>query len=180
MSNKNEYIISADKLCSPLKKIFIPCIAIILTHFIIWNKSSFSDSILSDKGFLIIGLTCILGIFLSIILHEGIHAIVFMFTTKCSFSCIKFGIKDGNPYCHCSEKMRVKHYTLSLLAPFIILGILPSIIGVYTNEISLTIFGIFNIISSAGDLCIRSLLKSCPKNSFIEDHPCEIGFYLYE
>ncbi len=180
MTNKSEYIISTDQITSPLKKIFIPCIAIILTHFIIWNESSFSGSLLAEKGIFVIILAFMLGILLSIVLHEGIHAIVFIFATKRGFSCIKFGIKDGNPYCHCSEKMKVKHYITSLLAPFIILGIFPSIIGIYTNEIILTILGVFNIISSAGDLCIRSLLKSCPKNNFIEDHPCEIGFYLYE
>lgn len=85
----------------------------------------------------IVGLLCgviivALFVLLFAVPHELIHGITWMIVAKCSWSDIKFGVmwkKLCTPYCHCKVPMNVNQYSLALLMPFIVLGVLPSLLS---------------------------------------------------
>lgn len=180
MELKREFIIKCENLGKPVNKIAIPCGILFLVYFILWNGNIVKNSFLSNHGPIIPIVSIIALLFMSVVIHEFLHAVAFLKFTKCKLSAIKFGIKDGNPYCHCTGKIKVKHYKVVLLMPLMLLGVASYCIGLYINEVFLIGLGLFNIISAAGDICVFNLLKNLDKDSFIEDHPSEIGFYIYD
>ncbi|MDN3608039.1 DUF3267 domain-containing protein [Kaistella yonginensis] len=116
-----------------------------------------------------------------IIIHELIHGVFFAFFAKNGFRSIKFGIlwKMLTPYCHCKEPLKIKQYTIALLAPLVILGILPAIYAISVGNIFILILGIFFSGAAAGDLLIYNLIRKENPEDYVLDHPSEAGFYLY-
>lgn len=118
---------------------------------------------------------------IGIIIHELLHGIFFALFAKSGFRSIKFGIlwKTLTPYCHCKEPMKIKQYTIALLAPLFILGILPAVYGLWMGNIFVLLFGIFFSGAAAGDLMIYNVIRKENQEDYVLDHPSEAGFYLY-
>lgn len=115
--------------------------------------------------------------------HEGLHGIFWAVSCKKKFKSIQFGViwKNLTPYCHCKEALSVLQYYSGLLAPFIILGIIPSIIAVIIGNQLLLAVGIINILSAGGDTTIACLLvKYIGKNVRVSDHPIKCGCVAFE
>ncbi|WP_285269605.1 DUF3267 domain-containing protein [Kaistella rhinocerotis] len=95
---------------------------------------------------------------------------------------VKFGIlwKMLTPYCHCKEPLKIRHYIIALLAPFIILGIIPGIISLFTGNLILLVFGIVFSGAAAGDLMIYQLIKKENPDDFVQDHPTEAGYTIFK
>lgn len=179
MENQSECTIDVTELSKPMYLSLALGIMLLIAYFAHIGKVSLLNNIGENQSAVVYGLVFILGIILSVFLHEGLHAITFLLFSKCSLSAIKFGFYKGNPYCHCNSKIKVKHYKVVLLAPFLLLGILLYILGIYTGDSIYILLGIFNIVCAIGDVCVYRLLKSLPNESYIKDHPSKIGFYLY-
>ncbi len=73
----------------------------------------------------------------------------------------------------------VAQYTIALLAPLVILGILPVIYAISVGNIYILILGIFFSGAAAGDLLIYNLIRKENPEDYVLDHPSEAGFYLY-
>lgn len=118
---------------------------------------------------------------IGIVLHELIHGIFFARFASKGFKSIKFGIlwKMLTPYCHCKEPLQIKHYIIALLAPLVILGILPALIGLAIGHFVFVLFGIFFSTAAAGDLMIYHLIKKENPEDYVQDHPSEAGYYIF-
>ena len=168
--------------------LLIPTILIFgVSYYLIWKneilfqvKDFFSKDFFMRYHFLS-SLTIILVLILGIIAHELIHGIVWAKFTKNGFKSIKFGImwKMITPYCHSKEPLKVKHYTLGAIMPAIILGLIPAILAIIVGNIALLVFGIFFIITASGDFLVIYALRNEKQETLIEDHPSEVGFYVY-
>jgi hypothetical protein len=126
-------------------------------------------------------LIIILVLIFGIIAHELIHGIVWAKFTKNGFKSIKFGIiwKMITPYCHSKEPLKVQQYTLGAIMPAIILGFIPVILSIVVGNIALLAFGIIFILSASGDFYVIYTLRNEKKDTLIEDHPSEVGYYVY-
>lgn len=116
------------------------------------------------------------------LVHELIHGIAWAIFAKNGFKSISFGImwKYLMPYCHCSEPLKVRHYAIGALAPLVILGIIPAIIGIIILNPYWELFGICFITSAIGDIMVAwKLRKENPENTIL-DHPSEPGYLVYE
>ena len=75
---------------------------------------------------------------------------------------IKFGITwwkiIPTPYTHCNTKIDTSGYRKVLIMPFIILGVIPFLIGILIGSGLVTIFGATLMIGAVGDLMIMGLL----------------------
>lgn len=118
---------------------------------------------------------------IGIVLHELIHGISWSFFTKNGFKSIKFGIiwKMLTPYCHCKEALPRNHYLIGVIMPFILLGLLPAVVGIAINNDYFLFFGFIFSVAALGDLLIINLLRKEAPNNLIEDHPSEIGYFVY-
>ena len=149
---------------------------IILTTF----KSSLKN-IEPKYGIFVIPFLFILTTILGIIIHELIHGITWSFFTKKGFKSIKFGVlwKLMTPYCHCKEPLLLKHYILGAIMPAIILGFLPGIHSIITGNLGLLIFAIFFTLAAVGDFLLIKLIRKEKSSSLVQDHPSEVGCYIY-
>lgn len=121
---------------------------------------------------------------LGIVIHELIHGLTwsFFFFTNKGFKSIKFGVlwKQLTPYCHCKAPLKVKHYMLGAIMPAIILGLIPAVYAILFGNFSLLVFGTFFTIAASGDILIVYLMRKENLESFVQDHPSECGYFVYE
>ena len=164
--------------------LIIPIVLIFgVPFFFIWksellNMQDIMKIILDNNiKFLIFIFVLLLGI----VVHELIHGVFFAVFAKKGFKSIKFGVlwKKVTPYCHCKEPIKVKHYIVGVIAPAIILGVIPSITSLFTGSIWLLIFGMVLTLAACGDLLAINLLRKEKPNDYVEDHPSEVGCFIY-
>lgn len=182
---KTEKTISSSQLQLYSLPIFFICSVLM---FVIYHFQFTKTDIVKETLFLLstYGYWNILFIFLtvifSIILHELIHGITFSFYCKRKFQSIKFGIiwKSLMPYCNCQEELKVKHYRIGAIMPFLILGILPLVLSIFLKSLILFFYSYFLIIAATGDLIIFFLLLKESSSTLILDHPSKIGYIKIE
>ena len=161
--------------------LIIPTVLIYgLPYYLIWkDEIHFKDfSLLHLLGSSWIFL---IALIIGIVAHELIHGAAWAGFAKNGFKSIKFGImwKMFTPYCHCKEPLKVGQYTLGGIMPAIILGFIPAIWAIIIGNIGLLVFGMFFTVAAGGDFLIINALRKEKKDTLIEDHPSEVGYYAY-
>jgi len=118
--------------------------------------------------------------FISILLHEFIHAFIFAKYAKKGWRSVKIGVlwKKLTPYAHCSESLKRNEYILAVILPFIIQGLIPIFYSFFTSEILFLIYGIIMSTAAGGDILIFLMLLRVSKKSKILDHESECGFWV--
>jgi hypothetical protein len=80
------------------------------------------------------------------------------------------------PYCHCKEPLKVKHYKIGGAMPLIILGIIPSLIGISIGHGGILSFGLFFSWAAGGDIIALYMLRNLDNSIYVSDHPDKMGF----
>jgi hypothetical protein len=156
-----------------------------LPFYLLWHNKYVivSDNYGGLMAGIISGIKAFLLFFSGIILHEMIHGIFFMIFAKKGIGAIKFGIMPANklfsPYCNCKEPLKPNHYKIAAIMPTLILGIIPAILSLFTGSYILALYGIIYIGGGGGDILIVMKLIKEKKDSWILDHPSDIGYYAY-
>ncbi len=121
-----------------------------------------------------------LSFILAIVLHEGIHGLIFALYAPGGFRSVRFGFNAamGAFYCHCTDAVKVKHYRRAGIAPLIILGLIPYGIALYTGIPWLRTFGLLLTVGGFGDLLVYIRLWRFDSNRMVRDHPEKLGFIL--
>ncbi len=119
---------------------------------------------------------------IGVVIHELIHGFFAMKFSKQGMKSIKFGFawKTLTPYCHCKEPLTARDYRIVLLSPLIILGIIPTIIGLIIGHNGIYGFGLLFILAAGGDLIIFWNLRNENKNKLVLDSPDKCGCIIYE
>ncbi|MCK4799851.1 DUF3267 domain-containing protein [Candidatus Parcubacteria bacterium] len=120
-----------------------------------------------------------LSLGISIILHEALHALVFRIEGAKKEE-VKFGIKWWTiipaPYVHCDAELKVSSFKRSLIVPFIVLGLVPLVIGLIIGSGVVVLLGMIMIPGSVGDLLMFKLLCPLPADQRMQDHPDLAGY----
>lgn len=120
--------------------------------------------------------TFVVGMFL----HEGIHALSAIVFGKIKPSQIKFGIdlRSFNLYTHFAVPMPARAYSLSLILPCVITGVVPmAIVTAFGGPILLASACLLTA-GCAGDLVMFFATLKCDKKAYILDHPTALAYYL--
>lgn len=146
-------------------------LAIGVPYWFIWGISDFEIT-----SILIVFVVYILFIFL----HELLHLFGYIFIGKAKTTQVKLGIiwKYLMPYAHCKIPMKITHYKISILLPFI-LGIVPLMFAFLYGNGFWFVIGFLMSTGSLGDFLILWMLKGYPKETLVQDHPSKIGCYVY-
>ncbi len=158
----------------------LPAFLLMYLYFRRWgtvlNVSSTRYEILTDFILFFTMLT------LGSILHELIHGFSWVYFAHKPLNAIKFGFqwKTLTPYAHCREPMEVNAYRLGGVMPLLVLGILPSLIGIFIGNGWIMFFGFLFTIGAGGDMLVLWLIRNVKSGQFVEDHPTQVGCYLIE
>ena len=119
---------------------------------------------------------------IGVVIHELIHGLFAIKFRKQGIKSINFGIswKLITPYCHCKEALFVKDYRIVVLAPLIILGVIPGIVGLVIGLSFIYSFGIIFILAAGGDLLIIWKIRNESRNSLALDCSDKCGCEIYE
>ncbi len=115
-------------------------------------------------------------------MHELIHGIFFGLFAESGFSSVRFGfIREYlTPYCHCSEPLKLRHYSLAALMPALLLGVLPMVVAFFAGSLFWLLFGIVFLSAAAGDLMVVWKLRKETPGTLVQDHASEPGCWVYK
>ena len=116
----------------------------------------------------------------TIFIHEFIHGFFWHFPCKGKWGSIDFGFnpKVITPYCHCREALSVGPYFWGAIAPTLILGVLPIILGIAIQCLFLVTIGVIGVVGGCGDLLVIWTLRK-HKDCMLFDHPYEVGYAYF-
>lgn len=140
----------------------------------------------SDLNFQGTGFVLFIVIFAALVLaHELIHGITWAIFAEHHFKDIEMGFMKEylTPYCTCKVPLSKGAYIAGALMPLIVLGIIPTVIGIVCGSFLLLLLGLIMIISAGGDMIIVWLLlryKSNSKDILLFDHPTQAGSVVFE
>jgi Protein of unknown function (DUF3267). len=116
-----------------------------------------------------------------IVVHELIHGITWSFFCEKGWKSIHFGVlwKMLTPYCHCAEPLLKRQYVIGAMMPMVILGLVPSILALFTGSFGMLLFGIIFINAACGDILICWKIRKESPDTLVLDHPSEAGCWVY-
>lgn len=118
-----------------------------------------------------------------IVIHEGLHAAAWSLFGNKPWSAFTFGfsLMGMAPYAHCSEPMRAGAYRIGVLAPGLLLGILPYLIGLMGGAGWFTGFGFLFTLVAAGDFLMLWIIRTISSpDLLVQDHPDRVGCIVME
>ena len=130
-------------------------------------------------------LPLMIAFFISLIVHEGIHALFFALAAEHHFTHIEFGIiwKSLNPYCYCGEVVSKGQYLVAVLMPGIILGGAVGILALVIGSATWLGFSLLSFLGAGGDFLVAWKLFRFPskqKDVKTLDHPELPGVIVFE
>lgn len=111
--------------------------------------------------------------------HEVLHSISYCIHGA-EFKNITYGmhIEKGVLCCLCKQNISKKNILISLLYPFIFIGIITYIIGIVIHSPILILLSIYNISGCSGDLIMFYALSKLKNYEYSEfDDPTSFGLY---
>jgi hypothetical protein len=111
-----------------------------------------------------------------------LHGIFWVVLSKKSIRKIKIGfkIKYLMPYANFIEPMNAFSYKFRVVAPGLLMGLIPYILGLICNNEYMTIFGIFFTLVASGDLLVLWKLRRIKGSAIVEGHPKNVGCFVYK
>ena len=166
---KKYYIFEMNGVILQVISIIILIVMIILTAYL-------SDGIfMTNKDLELIFLLIIPYL----ILHELLHSLAYVINGA-KFKNITYGahIEKGILCCLCKQNISKRNILISLLFPFVIIGVITYIIGTLTNNIVLIWLSILNISGCSADLIMFFELLKLKDFEYSEyDNPVAFGLY---
>ena len=166
---KKYYIFEMNGVILQVISIIILIVMIILTAYL-------SDGIfMTNKDLELIFLLIIPYL----ILHELLHSLAYVINGA-KFKNITYGahIEKGILCCLCKQNVSKRNILISLLFPFIIIGVITYIIGILINSTVLIWLSILNISGCSADLIMFFELLKLKDFEYSEyDNPVAFGLY---
>lgn len=122
-----------------------------------------------------------------IVAHELIHGLTWSLFSEHHFKDIEFGFMKEflTPYCTCTIPLSKSQYIWGALMPCILLGILPTALGILLGSSLLFWIGIVMILAAGGDIMIVIKVMAFKKQResteiLVYDHPTQAGSVILE
>lgn len=169
MKNKKYYLFEMRGMFLQILSIILLVIMIILTYFF-YRDIKISEIDLIIIFFLMIPYLC---------LHEILHSLSYVLNGA-KFKNITYGvhIEKGVLCCLCKQNISKRNILISLLCPFIVIGVITYIIGILVNNSVLVVLSVMNIAGCTGDLVMFLDFLKLKNFEYSEyDNPMAFGIY---
>ena len=136
------------------------CVSIVILTIITYIFTGSVDFITE------INLFSFLMVFIWLGLHEILHGVGFLSLGKVKFKNVVFGVEleKGIFYCMCKEEVSKLNIIVAILFPFILIGVVPYIIGLIISNNLLVFLAIFNIAGSVADVIMGIDIMMMPND----------------
>lgn len=151
-------------------------VMVLLPHWLIWGSAALIDDILGVFRPLII-----LPVFVvSILVHEALHGIGYVWFGRLPWSAVQFGFhwRALAPYARCKEQLSAIAYRGAIFLPGLMLGVIPSILGVIFGLGWLSLYGVLMLIAAGGDFLILWVIRRVAAKAQVLDHPTRLGCWV--
>ena len=131
---------------------------------------------ISDIDFIIIFLLMIPYL----IFHEILHSISYVLNGA-KFKNVTYGVhlEKGVLCCLCKQNISKRNILISLITPFVVIGVITYIIGLITSNFVLIILSVINIAGCSGDLVMFYDFLKLKNFEYSEyDNPMAFGIYM--
>lgn len=162
-----------------------PFVIILGIVYVMINPDSVSFWTVYAESPLLFGFAFFVTIIVATVLHELIHGLTWSIFTEKRWGSISFGIiwSALTPYCTCNEPLSKKQYILGSIAPTVILGLVPMLLGLAFASPFLFLVGAVMYLGGGGDMTIiLKIFKFKPSgnNVLYLDHPYKVGLVVFE
>ncbi len=116
------------------------------------------------------------------LLHEVLHSVSYVLNGA-DFKNITYGahLEKGVLCCLCKQNITRRNILVSLLFPFMIIGVFTYILGLILNSSVLIMLSIINISGCSGDIIMFLALSKLKNYEYSEyDNPIAFGLYTNE
>lgn len=112
-----------------------------------------------------------------ICLHELLHGFTWIIAAGLNHKDIDYGFKlyAFAPYAHCTKAITARAYRIGVLAPGLVLGLIPFAVGLVTGVASIIWFGFIFTLAAGGDFLMLWIIRDLPGTQKVEDHPERVG-----
>ena len=182
MTNDNKRDLSVSMMDANYYTLLLALPIILLLGAIFSGIWQFETIIIGFLNLLESPFLFLLFIIVGVFAHEYLHKIGWMIFGKMPSSTIEFGfqLKTLSPYAHATKPMEISGYRWGAALPFILLGIIPAIIGIIRGNPIYLLYGIIFILAAGGDLLILWITRFLKRGTKIEDHPTRAGCFVLE
>lgn len=158
--------------------------AVPLVFLTFWLYRTFAPTSATDSFEVDLELPLILTAFALIFVHELVHGLAWVIFSHNRLDDIEFGVmwKYLMPYCTCKQPLELGPYVAGGLAPLVLLGVVPFVIGIAIGNLPVTILGAFMALSATGDVMIVAKLlrfRTDAREVVTFDHPTEAGSVIF-
>lgn len=148
----------------------------VVAFFIVHSRDQWNETVSASALLIVV----IPGMLVSIVLHEGLHALGWMLFGRVSPRAISFGFDRASlsPYAHVEVPMRATPYRIGAVLPLIVLGVLPFVWGMSAANGLAVMYGALMISAAVGDIFVLWVIRSVQSDAMVLDHPSRAGCYV--
>lgn len=157
-------------LATPIS--FATLALVLVPHQLLWGENALKALYRATGGF---GFAAaIVG---GIVLHEAIHAATWAVAGRLRWRDLRFGVQWRvlMPYAHPLRPLSARAYAVGAAAPGVLLGVLPSLVGVASGRGVWSGWGGLFLAAASGDLLVLFSLRGLPASAGVRDHPSRVG-----
>jgi hypothetical protein len=138
----------------------------------------FGTLVIAWREFLTNLVTLLVALPAGMVVHELTHAAVWTVFAKHGYRAIRFGfdVRNLSPYVHCSDFLPVNHYAVGVIAPGLLLGVLPGLTSILIGNGWVNCFSVFFTAGAAGDFISLLRLRAFDAGDLVQDHRDHLGF----
>ena len=162
-----------------MKGFWLQCLSIVILVLMLILTGFLYDGMFMNSSDLILVFVLIIPY---LFLHELLHSLAYVLNGA-DYKNITYGVhlEKGIMCCLCKQNISKRNILMSLLFPFIFIGVITYIIGILTDNLVLIWLSIFNISGCSGDLMMFWGLAKIKHFEYSEyDNPMAFGIYTAE
>lgn len=139
----------------------------------VWGYDLYAAANMSLWSYLLFMVSLALGM----VAHELIHGVSWTLVGRMPLSTVELGLqwRTLTPYAHCKGSLSIQAYRIGMVMPGVLLGLLPSIVGIVIGSAWMLVFGALFTTIAGGDFLVLWLIRKVGAGALVEDHPTRPG-----
>lgn len=148
-----------------------------IPHWLLWGEFALDEALVSVPFAL-----QLIILVASVLVHEALHAVAWAWAGGLSLAQIEFGVlwKALAPYAHPKVPLSAGAYRLGVVAPGLLLGLIPSLLGILFGWSIFSGWGGLLLAFAAGDALILWTIRHVSEDTLVRDHPSRFGCQVVE